>query len=261
MSDTPLGRPCWFELMTTDPDGAPGFYGPLTQWGTAPFEGSDPPYHIWMNGGTPIGGYMQLPEPAAAGGAPSHWMMHVSTPDIGATVEKAEGLGATILHQMSIPMVGDFAIIQDPQGAVFSAFQPATETPGHDGPPAVGEFSWNELMTSDWEKAWDFYSELFGWEKTDQMDMGEMGIYQMWGRGAHPLGGFMNRPPDMPMSAWLHYVRVPDADAAVEQIKAAGGQVIHGPIDVPGGDRVAQCADPAGAHFAVHSVGTAVGTE
>ena len=253
MSDIPLGRPCWHELMTTNPDDAPGFYGPITGWSSTPFEGSDPPYHVWMNGETPIGGYMRLPDEVAATGAPSHWMMYVSTPDISATVAKTKELGGTVLNQMSMPSIGDLAVIQDPQGAVFSAFQPEGDTPGHDGLPAVGEFSWHELMTSDWEAAWSFYSELFGWEKTDQMHMGEMGIYQMWGRGAHPLGGFMNRPPDMPMSVWLFYVRVPDADQAVEQIKASGGQVLIGPMEVPDGDRVAQCADPSGAAFAVHS--------
>ena len=132
MSEIPLGRPCWYELMTTDPDAAADFYGQIAGWGTAPFEGGPTPYTMWMNGETPIGGYMQLPEESQAAGAPSHWLVHISTPNIEETATKAAELGGTVLTRMEVPTVGEFAIIQDPQGAVFSAFQPATEAPGHD---------------------------------------------------------------------------------------------------------------------------------
>ena len=86
------------------------------------------------------------------------------------------------------------------------------------------------------------------------MDIGDMGTYQIYGRGAHPLGGMFNRPADMPRSAWLHYVRVSDVTAAAERVTELGGQVIRGPMEVPGGDMIAQCMDPQGAMFAVHSV-------
>lgn len=56
MSDTPLGRFCWFDLMTADPDAAPDFYGQVAGWGTTPFEGSDEPYLMWTNQEAPIGG-------------------------------------------------------------------------------------------------------------------------------------------------------------------------------------------------------------
>jgi predicted enzyme related to lactoylglutathione lyase len=42
-------------------------------------------------------------------------------------------------------------------------------------------------------------------------------------------------------------------DAAVEFVRVHGGTVLHGPKEVPGEDRVAQCTDPQGAHFALHS--------
>ena len=56
------GRFVWHELMTTDPEGAQKFYRSITSWGTAPFEGSEPPYTMWMNGQAPVGGVMELPE-------------------------------------------------------------------------------------------------------------------------------------------------------------------------------------------------------
>ncbi len=258
MSDTPLGRFCWYELLTTDPDAAAGFYAEIAGWSAAPWEGGgDRPYTMWMNGETSIGGIMQLPREAVEGGAPSHWLVHISTPDLAATLAKARELGAQVLHELEMAEVGSFAIIKDPQGAVFSAYQPAGDAPGHDGPPAIGDFSWHELAADGWADEWSFYSELFGWEKTDAMDMGEMGTYQMYGRGAHPIGGIFDRPPEMPVTAWLFYIRVPDADAAAEKVEELGGTVLNGPMDVPDGDRVAQCLDPQGAAFAVHSTAQA----
>ena len=68
------------------------------------------------------------------------------------------------------------------------------------------------------------------------MDMGEGGMYQMYGRGAHPLGGMFNRPPEMPWSSWLFYITVSDVNAAVDKVKALGGQILNGPMEAPGGD-------------------------
>jgi predicted enzyme related to lactoylglutathione lyase len=118
----------------------------------------------------------------------------------------------------------------------------------------VGEISWHELTTTDHAKAYDFYQKLFGWEKTSAMDMWEMGEYQMYGRGEETLGGMWTKPADLPMPPnWLYYIRVANVDDAAERIKTLGGQVLNGPMDVPGGDRIAQCMDPQGAAFAVHS--------
>lgn len=256
MNDTPTGRFCWYELMTTDPEGAAGFYQEVTGWGTQPWEGGDQPYTMWMKGETPLGGLMALPEEAQAQGAPPHWLAYISTADVTATTARARELGANVLVDgMKLPEVGTISVIADPQGAVFCAFQPATYTPGHDDAPAPGDVSWHELATTDWEAAWAFYSDLFDWQVADSMDMGDMGVYHMFHRGAHPLGGMFNRPPEMPVSAWLLYVMVEDLDAAVEAVRSGGGQVLNGPMEVPGGGRVAQCMDAQGAAFALHQDG------
>ena len=233
MAETPLGRFCWFDLMTTDPDVAPDFYAQVTGWGTAPFEGGGEPDTMWTNGEAPLGGVMQLPEEAAAAGAPPHWLAYVSTPDVKATVAKAKELGGTVVTEMDIPDVGSIAVIADPQSAVFAVYQPTDQ--------------------AGWQAAWAFYSSLFGWQETDQMDMGEAGIYQMYGLGERPLGGIYDRPAEMPAPAWLHSVRVADVAAAAETVRALGGTVRNGPMEVPGGDVVAQCLDPQGAAFALHS--------
>jgi predicted enzyme related to lactoylglutathione lyase len=88
------------------------------------------------------------------------------------------------------------------------------------------------------------------------MDMGPMGTYQMFNRGSHALGGFMNKPPQMPAPCWVLYIRVADLDAVCAAVTENGGQVMNGPMDVPGGDRVAHFMDAQGAMFAAHRVVT-----
>jgi predicted enzyme related to lactoylglutathione lyase len=92
---------------------------------------------------------------------------------------------------------------------------------------------------------------MFGWEKGEAMEMGEMGTYQIFKRGDVSLGGMMNRPPQMPVSAWQYYLNVADIDAATDRVKAAGGAVMMGPMQVPGGDWVIHGRDPQGAVFAL----------
>jgi predicted enzyme related to lactoylglutathione lyase len=65
----------------------------------------------------------------------------------------------------------------------------------------------------------------------------------------------MNKPKEMAHVPphWGIYFRVPDVDAAAERVKSNGGQVLNGPMDVPGGDRVVNCMDPQGAFFSLHA--------
>lgn len=250
MSDShPLGRFTWYDLMTSDPKGAVDFYTRAIGWGTQQWD--QQPYTMWTNGGAPLGGVVQLPENAEA---PPHWLSYVATPDIDATVGKAKKLGAEVrIPPTPIPTVGRFAVLHDPQGAAFALFTAESQAPGQDGPRQVGEFSWHELMTTDYAAAFDFYHALFAWEKGEAHDMGPLGIYQLFVRHGVPQGGIFNKPEEAPVPAWLYYVRVGDIEETVGRVKGAGGQVIHGPIEVPGGDRIAQCTDPQGTMFAVHA--------
>ena len=250
------GRFVWYDLVTTDPDAAVSFYGEVIGWGTQLWEGPTP-YTMWSNGEAPIGGVVTLPDEAKAAGAPPHWLAYVAVSDVNAMAAKAKESGAKVhVEPQDIPDVGRFAVLADPQGAVFAIFQASGDVPGSEGPPQEGEFSWHELATTDYEGAFNFYSSLFGWNKTDAMDMGEAGIYQMYGRGEMPLGGMFNKTPDMPgPPAWLFYAKVDDVNRVVEKVKQYGGQVLMGPMEVPGesGDLIAQCMDPQGAAFAIHS--------
>jgi hypothetical protein len=247
------GRFVWYDLMTPDPKKAEPFYTKVIGWGTQEMEGM--PYTMWVANGTPIGGVTQL---NAASGAPPHWLAYVEVPDVDATIKQIESLGGTaIVKPTDIPTVGRFAVFADPAGAVLALFAPvpsASGTAGDEKNPKVGEFSWHELLTLDYKKALDFYRAIFGWEMLQEHDMGPMGVYLIYGRHGIQLGGMFNKTADMPMPPhFLHYIRVDNADRVADAVKSNGGTVLNGPMDVPGGDRIAQCMDPQGAAFAIHA--------
>lgn len=252
-SAVPRGRFVWYELLANNESVATLFYTKVLGWATEPFTmpPGSPAYTMWGSKGKTFGGMMTLPAEAKAAGAPSHWLGYVTVPDVDVSFAQAKRLGANgYMDPMDIPDVGRMAVIADPQGASMCLFAPRPKTDGSGGPPE-GIISWHELATTEWKKAWDFYQELFGWQKGDAMDMGNMGTYQIFTLGGAPVGAMYDRPPEIPVSNWLYYVQVPDLDQAVEATKANGGKILNGPIDVPGG-RVAQCTDPQGAAFALH---------
>jgi predicted enzyme related to lactoylglutathione lyase len=258
MSDTSIrGRFVWHELMTTDTKDAARFFGKVIGWKAKPWV-EQPSYSTWTMGrGAPMGGLMPLPEEAKAGGTPPSWVTYIATPDVDETALQAAQYGGRVLRQPAeIPTVGRFALIADPQGAMFAAFTPNQPAqPEKPGPVEVGDFSWHELMTTDWESAFRFYQRVFGWEATGSFSDPAIGTYQMYGRNGRTLGGMFNVPAgNGAPPAWLPYVRVPDARKTAAAIAKAGGTVINGPMEVPGGDWITQAVDPQGVMFAVHSL-------
>jgi len=167
------GNFVWYEHLTTDPKAAVDFYTEVVGWKTEPFaDGND--YLMWVGGQGPLGGVMQLPEEGAEMGAPPHWLAHVQVENVDAAAAQAKKLGGKVHKEPEdIPDVGRFAVIGDPQGAFISIFQPKEAMTLHD-PSKPGEFCWNELMTSDFAAAFDFYSQLFGW-KVSQVKLGPTG--------------------------------------------------------------------------------------
>ena len=257
----PRGRFVWYDLLTSDPKAAIEFYLKIMPWGTQVWSG-DPTaaYNMWTAGSGPIGGVMPLPPPLAQSGVPPHWIGYVTVPNVDDAAVQVTRLGGRMLGEpLDIPGIGRVSAFADPQGAVLSLFSPTYEVADADQQAQPGQMSWHELMTSDHVAGLEFYRQIFGWEPMESMDMGPHGIYQMFGRNGFPLGGMMNIPHDKPSIPphWSFFTTVGDTDAAAERIKQLGGTILNGPIDVPGGGRVAQCKDPQGAVFAVHAAAPA----
>lgn len=247
----------WYELMTSDTEAAKTFYREVVGWEAQPFEGTEQEYSILEAAGRGVGGLMNIPPEAREAGARPCWIGYVAVDDVdGAAAGIVEAGGTLHKDIMDIPTVGRIAMVSDPQGAPFYLIAPT----GEDQPPAEpmtpGHVGWHELHTSDWEKAFDFYSSQFGWAKAEAMDMGPMGTYQLFTAGGDGaamenwIGGMMNATT-FGRPAWLFYFVVNDIDVAAERVGSAGGQVLNGPMEVPGGAWIIQCSDPQGAMFAL----------
>jgi uncharacterized protein len=98
-----------------------------------------------------------------------------------------------------------------------------------------GYIGWHELLAADGEKAWAFYSELFGWQKVEA-DNDTTEPYLMFSAGGQTSGGMYTKSLVAPEPFWLYYFNVGDIIAATERVKAANGQILRGPMDVPGGN-------------------------
>jgi len=190
--------------------------------------------------------------PVMQDGQPCEWNTYVSVEDAAATVAKVRDAGGTVVVEpMDVMGMGKMAIFADPTGAAFGIWEPGTFA-GAELVNEDGSFGWNELGTRDVPAAREFYGKVFDWTVEEQ-EMPGMGTYYVWKDGEHTRGGMMDitamAPPEAP-SSWLVYFTVPDADAAVETTKAAGGQLVNGPVDIAVG-RLAILSDPQGAMFAV----------
>ena len=248
------GRFVWQELMTEDTATAGAFYSKVVGWRAQPST-VDPSYTQFGIGSTFTAGMMRVPDEARAAGAKPHWLPYIGAADLEATMAAAERLGGRIIRPAhDIPTVGRFAILADPQGAPFAVFKPAREGMVPPAEAPLGGFAWMELATSNHEAAFDFYSKLFGWQALHRMDMGPQGVYLIFGSDGVQRGGMYKLQQERSAKPyWLAYANVASADAAAAAATAAGGRILAGPMEVPGGGRMAQVVDPGGALFAVHS--------
>jgi predicted enzyme related to lactoylglutathione lyase len=246
------GRFIWHELMTPEPDAAAAFYSKVLPWKSQP--SGMPSYSLWMAGKVQAGGLASQADDARQSGAPPSWLVYIGTPDVDSTAVAAERLGGKILKGATdIPGIGRFAVLTDPRGAAFAVFSPAAPAPaGASASGGAGHFSWHELATTDPEAALGFYCELFGWARGPGHDMGGMGTYHIIEHGGRQVGGMYALRDASTPPHWLSYVQVESADRAAAAARDGGGRVLNGPMEVPGGSRVAQILDPQGGAFAVH---------
>jgi len=242
------GRFIWEGLTAEDPSAAASFYSKVLGWRAEAWP-ADSSYTIFNAARGGVAGVSR------GQGGRGGWMAYIGADDVDASVAAAEKLGGKVQSPATdIPQVGRIAVIADPQGATFTLMKPLPMEGGtpRTGAPQTGEFAWHELSTSDPEAALKFYQALLGWQLINKMDMGPMGFYWIFGLGGVQLGGVFKPSHPTPGPAWLAYTEVADADKAAAAISKAGGRILNGPMDVPGG-RIVQAADPAGLPFAVHA--------
>ncbi len=244
------GNFAWHELMTTDAPAATAFYTDVVGWTARDSGMPDVSYTLLLAGEAMAAGLMALPP--QEGDAPAGWMGYVQVDNVDASAAQASSLGGAVhMPPHDIAGVGRFAVIADPQGAVIALFHPEGTPPPQPPMMAPGSVGWNELMANDMPKVWPFYAAMFGWTKGEAMDMGAMGTYQLFAANGTVCGGMMTRPSETPGPYWAYYFSVTDIDAAMARATGAGGSILMGPMEVPGGAWVIQGLDPQGALFAL----------
>lgn len=246
----------WYELLTTDADAAQAFYGAIFGWKARDSGQPDMDYRLLTASAGDVGGLMQITDGMKAGGAQPVWLGYIAVDDVDAAVASImKAGGKTQMPAMDIPTVGRIAMMADPQGAPFYVMRGASDQESHAfayDKPRLGHCAWNELSTSHRSAAMTFYADQFGWKKDGEMDMGSMGAYEFFRRRDVPgmFAAVMTKPAELPISLWTYYFRVADIDEAVARTKDRGGQIAHGPIEIPGGEYAANAIDPQGAMFA-----------
>jgi predicted enzyme related to lactoylglutathione lyase len=249
----------WYELFTTDTAAAQKFYGQVVGWTTVDSGQTDKDYRVWMAKDQGVGGLLAIPKEAPNADAKPRWLGYIHVADVDRAVSQLTGVGGHVHWPATdIPGVGRIARVSDPQGAEFYVMDPkpmdaradAKSTAFAEGVP--GHCSWNELQTTNAADALKFYKEHFGWTSPRSMDMGPMGSYHVISAdGKSDMGGMMNMAPECQSPAWKFYFCVDDIDAAQARATAAGGVVLNGPHQVPGGNWIVQAKDPQDCTFAL----------
>jgi uncharacterized protein len=246
------GRFVWYELMTTDVEAAKAFYADVVGWGTQDASMPGMAYTLFTAAGASVSGLMDLPEDARRSGLKPGWLGYVGVNDVDATVDRIKQLGGGLhVPPKEIPNISRVSVAHDPQMATIALFKWLEG--GHEQPAeldAPGRVGWHELLAADWEKAFAFYRDLFGWQKAEA-DTGAVGTYQLFSAAGQTIGGMFTKPPTVPVPFWLYYFNIGDIDVAIKRVKTGGGQILNGPIEVPGDRWIVQCTDPQGAIFAL----------
>jgi predicted enzyme related to lactoylglutathione lyase len=117
---------CWNELATRDINAAKDFYKAVFGWvgDTNAFEGTT--YTEWRLDDHSVGGMIQIDEDWPDE-IPSHWIVYFHVDDCDVVAARAEELGGKVAVPPTDIPPGRFAVIVDPQAAMFSIIEPAED--------------------------------------------------------------------------------------------------------------------------------------
>jgi predicted enzyme related to lactoylglutathione lyase len=247
----PNGAPIWYELISADPDASKTFYDHVIGWTIGAPMSADFDYRMIAIGDDSTGGLMRLTPEMATSGAKPTWLFYIGVDDVDATIAKLVAKGGTVvMPAWDMPGVGRMAFVTDPQGNPFYVMKGATDgTSTAFDRMGMGKCNWNELLTSDQAAGNAFYADVFGWTYPGSMTMpGDMGEYVFVNVGEVGIGATMKVSGDA-KPGWRFYFRTPDIDVTAAKVGEAGGKVLQGPHEVPGGDRIIVATDVHGVVF------------
>lgn len=251
------GRVVWHDLITTTPEASREFYSEMFGWTfEAPgidlgFGGTES-YMLIRHDGRLIGGMVDGRKLNTENNI-SQWITVISVADVNAAIDKIISGGGKVLTQPTdLASRGTLAVASDPSGAIFALITtvagdpPATE-------PEFNDFLWNELWTIDVDDHSSFYSDVFGYDRSDR-DIADTGrSYRLLSVAEKPQVGIMQHPFAGEIPVWANYIRVEDPSLYTAKAESLGGKVLLDTQDRDIGGQVALIAGPSGAGIALQT--------
>lgn len=245
----PDGMFSWIDLATNDAAGAKEFYSGLFGW---EFEDRPIPdggvYIMAKLHGHNVAGMTEMDgAEMEAQGMPPLWSSYINHSDVDGIAKKVEQAGGNaMMPPMDVMEEGRMGFFQDPLGAPFGVWQPKNHT-GAELVNIPGALVWNELQIKNAEPAKKFYSDVFGWESSEDGNG-----YNMFGIDGRIQAGMIVLDESYPVPPhWAVYFMVDDVAKSTEKLKELGGTAMI--ENNPAGEMGAFTAamDPQGASFVI----------
>jgi len=236
------GRFVWHELVTSDVDSARRFYGELLGWQVERACEDDRPYNYLTRNGHRIGGLVQRPGPHV----PPHLLGYVSVLDFEGTLERAREHRAAVLAPPADTPIGRTAVLQDPQGAIFALCRAQHGDSLHAAAqPERARLAWDQLDSSDAERAAAFYGNVIGWQRAPRPGDPSLSTFT---HNAFAVAG-LRQAPQGTFASWLVHVRVDDLRRARARARELGGTILIETIVHAGLGELCVLHDKLGAIF------------
>ena len=246
---SPLGAPCWVDLMTSDAERARAFYEGVLGWQALEANEEFGGYFMFMNDGVPVAGAMAN---HSEGAIPDLWSIYLHVDDADATLSRVHELGGqVVVPAVQVGDLGTMAVITDPTGAGIGLWAPLNFQ-GFGVVAEPGTPVWFELHTSEYDAALDYYRDVFDWS-TEEMSASPEFRYSVSKDGESSVAGVYDASLDLGeagRSFWTVYFGVEDVDDALRSVRELGGSVVSPAQNTPYG-RMATVADPTGTEFRV----------
>lgn len=241
----PHGTFSWADCASVDAPKAKQFYADVMGWTMDEIPlGDGNTYTMFHKDGETVAALSPMQPELQAHGHPSYWSNYVTVDDVDALVGRVTELGGTVMAEpFDVFDQGRMMVIQDPTHAVVSLWQ-ANKHIGAYLVNTPGAMTWNELSTTDTEKAKAFYGALLGWTFAP----GPQPNYTLILNNGRMNGGIIQMDESwagIPPTWWV-YFSVADIDETVAKATASGGELIREVIDEATG-QIAIIKDPAGA--------------
>jgi predicted enzyme related to lactoylglutathione lyase len=117
-----VGRVCWVELMTRNPNQVQSFYGDLFGWNPLTESAAGNPYTTFKLGDEMVAGMMLMPAGVPAE-VPAYWSAYFTVADCVDTERRVAEMGGEVYVPTMTLEMGKFASFADPQGATFNIME------------------------------------------------------------------------------------------------------------------------------------------